>query len=200
LTISQPGVLETVIADANVFYSHHHRNVYVTLAVERLFVLRWTDRIEREWLDALLRNRPDLGADRLQQTRRLMNEALPEARIGVSDDLERLLVKTDAKDRHVAAAAIKCAPAVLVTWNIDDFDADELASHGVTLSDPDAFLCRIFDREPEDVSAASERAHSFVRRHDGHPTWPEYIDAGTWRFRGALAYTEAYGRASCRYR
>jgi hypothetical protein len=34
-----------VVADANVFYSNVQRNVLMTLAVERLFDLRWTPEI-----------------------------------------------------------------------------------------------------------------------------------------------------------
>jgi len=37
----------------------------------------------------------------------------------------------------------------LVTWNKRDFDQEELARHGVMLSDPDSFLCRLFDNDPE---------------------------------------------------
>jgi hypothetical protein len=38
--------LETTVVDANVFYSQYQRNVFMTLAVERLFNLHWTDEIE----------------------------------------------------------------------------------------------------------------------------------------------------------
>jgi hypothetical protein len=43
---------ETTVVDANVFYSQYQRNVFMTLAVERLFKLHWTDEIEAEWLNA----------------------------------------------------------------------------------------------------------------------------------------------------
>ncbi len=44
------------------------------------------------------------------------------------------------------------------------------------LADPDAFLCRLFDTEPEVVFAATERAFGFLKRPGGHPTWDEYLD------------------------
>jgi hypothetical protein len=39
---------ETTVVDANDFYSQYQRNVFMTLAVERLFNLHWTGEIEAE--------------------------------------------------------------------------------------------------------------------------------------------------------
>jgi hypothetical protein len=177
LTISHPTALEIALADANVFYSHHQRNVFVTLAYERLFALRWTGKIEREWHEALIRNRPDLDAERLRQTIEKMNRALPGSHIEDYAQFENLLSKTDPKDRHVAAAAIKCAPATLVTWNVRHFNAQELSVHKVCVKDPDAFLCLVFDRDPIDTLEAVARAYGFLKRPAGRPTWAEYLDA-----------------------
>jgi hypothetical protein len=109
-------------------------------------------------------------------TARKMNVALPDA--GVTDfaKLEVNFPKTDAKDRHVAAAAARCAPSTLVTWNVRDFNKAELAAHGIQISDPDTFLCRLFDADPEVVFAGTQRAFGFLRRPQGHPTWKEYLD------------------------
>ena len=167
---------ETALVDANVFYSQHQRNVFMTLGFERLFTVRWTDRIEREWLDALARNRPDLLFDQLSRTAQRMRDALPDARVEGYEKHEALLTKTDPKDRHVAAGAIACAPATIVTWNIRHFAADELAPRNVTVSDPDAFLCRTFEREPVDTFAATAKAFSFLKRPDGRPSWADYLD------------------------
>ena len=168
---------EISIADANVLYSYHQRNVFITLAQELLFALRWTKTIEQEWHDALRRNRPELRPDRILRTIKLMNEALPDALIAGDSAFEVQLAKTDPKDRHVAAAAIKCAPSTLVTWNLAHFDVDELRAHRVAVVDPDTFLCAIFDREPIDTLAASKKAYGFLKKTDGHPTWSEYLDA-----------------------
>ena len=130
---------EISIADANVLYSYHQRNVFITLAQELLFALRWTKTIEQEWHDALRRNRPELRPDRILRTIKLMNEALSDALIAGDSAFEVQLAKTDPKDRHVAAAAIKCAPSTLVTWNLAHFDVDELRAHRVAVVDPDTF-------------------------------------------------------------
>ena len=166
---------DTALVDANVFYSQHHRNVLMTLATERLVTLRWTEEIEREWCNALIRNRPGLTVERLRRTVDKMNEALPDAKIRDYGHFVALLSKTNPKDRHVAAAAIKCSPATVITWNVRDFDAEELAARGVTTSNPDELLCRIFDKEPVDAYAATIRAYSFLKKQNAHPGWAEYI-------------------------
>jgi hypothetical protein len=176
LTTSPPRNSETALVDANVLFPHHPRNVLVTLAVERVFEMRWTGSIEREWTNALLREQPNLKREAVLATARKMNEALPSA--GVTDfaNLESSFPKTDAKDRHVAAAAARCTPSTLVTWNVRDFNKAELAAHDIQISDPDTFLCRLFDADPEVVFAGTQRAFGFLRRPLGHPTWKEYLD------------------------
>lgn len=177
MTSNPRPAAETVIADANVLYSHHQRNVFITLAQEWLFALRWTTEIEREWLGALRRNRPDLQPERLDRTIALMNEAVPDALVMDYGSVEAQLHRTDARDRHVAAAAIKCAPSTLVTWNLAHFDADELKAHHVNVADPDGFLCAVFDREPLATSAAAQKAYGFLKKKGGHPTWAEFLDS-----------------------
>lgn len=176
MTTSPPRNSEVALVDANVLFPHHPRNVLVTLASERVFEMRWTGSIEREWTNALLREQPHLKRDAVLATARKMNEALPRA--GVTDyaKLEGNFPKTDAKDRHVAAAAARCAPSTLVTWNIRDFNEAELAAHNVELCNPDTFLCRLFDADPEVVFAGTQRAFGFLKRPGGHPTWDEYVD------------------------
>ena len=46
----------------------------------------------------------------------------------------------DPEDRHVLAAAIKCGADLIITFNLDDFPEDNLASHGLGACHPDPFL------------------------------------------------------------
>lgn len=176
MTTSPPPTSEVALVDANVLFPHHPRNIFVTLATERVFEMRWTGTIEREWTEALLRERPDLRREAVMATAQKMKQALPNAAVAGFEDLIPDFPKTDPKDRHVAAAAATCAPSVLVTWNRKHFDRDELAAHKVELADPDSFLCRQYDADPEVVFAATERAFGFLKRPAGHPTWDEYLD------------------------
>jgi hypothetical protein len=49
-----------VVLDANVLYSARLRDLWMELGVAGLVSLVWTDRIEAEWVAAVLRSRPDL--------------------------------------------------------------------------------------------------------------------------------------------
>jgi hypothetical protein len=176
LTISPSPAPEAALVDANVLFPHHPRNVLVTLAVEGVFEMRWTGAIETEWTEALLREQPHLRREAVLATARKMKQALPNAAITGYERLTADFPNTDAKDQHVAAAAARCAPSTLVTWNKKDFDREELSRHGVKLADPDAFLCRLFDNEPEFVFGATQTAFGFLKRKSGRPTWNEYLD------------------------
>ena len=57
--------------DASVLYSAPLRDLLMHLAVRDLFQARWSERVQDEWITALLRNRPDLPAAQLHRTRRL---------------------------------------------------------------------------------------------------------------------------------
>ena len=68
-----------VIFDACILYHFHLRNVAVQLAVDRLVDARWTDEIHDEWIRNLAANVPVIPIERLQVTRGLMDQALPNA-------------------------------------------------------------------------------------------------------------------------
>ena len=91
----------------------------------------------------------DFGVARgvLERVRKLMDQATGDALIGRYHQHERLFAKTNAKDRHVAAAAVVARKrsgidiVTIFTWNLKDFDRQELAEVGVAAETPDAFLC-----------------------------------------------------------
>jgi hypothetical protein len=69
------------VYDACILYPFHLRNIVVQIAVDRLVEARWTDEIHDEWLRRLVANMPAIPIERLQITRRLMNDALPSAMV-----------------------------------------------------------------------------------------------------------------------
>lgn len=166
---------EVVVADANVLFSNDQRNIFMTLAVERIIELRWTDQIEGESVENLVHKR---GGDpqKLARTAGLMRMAIPGYNVPDYRAYILQLTRTDEKDRHVAAAAIGCRPSTVATWNLKDFDAKELATHDVRVTDPDTLLCEIFDAAPADVHAVVEKAYGFVRKLGGKPNWLDYMN------------------------
>jgi hypothetical protein len=164
------------VADADVLYANVQRNVLMTMGTERLFDLRWTGEIEAEWVRNLTSNRPDLIPANVKRTAALMRRALPNSNVRNYSTHAGKLIKTDPKDRHVAAAAIECNPSQLITWNLKHFDKSELAAFNVFVSNPDEFLCEIYDADPELAFAATIKSYGYVKKRDGRPSWNDYLE------------------------
>lgn len=100
------------------------RDLLLRLALTNLFRARWTDHIHEEWVRALLTQRSDLSRKRLQRTRELMDQAVPDCLVTGYEELIESLVLPDPDDRHVLAAAIRSQAGVIVTYNVKDFPED----------------------------------------------------------------------------
>lgn len=107
--------LVTALYDASVLYPSLTRNLLVHLATSGLVAARWTEQIQDEWTRNLLQDRPDLTPERLARTRRLMDAAVPDARVDGYQELVESLSLPDLDDRHVLAAALTGQADVLVT-------------------------------------------------------------------------------------
>ena len=101
----------------------------ICLAQTRRFRARWTEAIQREWLIALLRNRPELDEIKLSRTMTLMNQAVPDCLITGYDYLTEQL-----------AAAIRCGAQAIVTMNAKDFPAEALAPFEISARHADDFI------------------------------------------------------------
>jgi hypothetical protein len=102
--------LPVAVFDACILCPFHLRNIIVQAAVDRLVEVRWTDEIHDEWIRNLAANVPTIPIERLQTTRRLINNALPGATISRYEDLVPTVSLPDPDDRHVVAAAIAPVP------------------------------------------------------------------------------------------
>src|SRR5436190_5266707 len=115
------------IYDACVLFPAFLRDFLMWLAIhgqrEGVFRPKWTGRIHREWIRAVLRHRPDLNRAALQRTRRLMDSHVRGCRVRGYQRWERRLTLPDEDDRHVLAAALACVADVIVTFNTSDFPA-----------------------------------------------------------------------------
>lgn len=140
--------------DACVFYPAQLRDLLLRVALSDAFKARWTDRIHDEWIGSLLRDRPDIPAERLTRTRELMNRAVPDCLVTGYEPYIEQLELPDPDDRHVLAAAIRCQAGVIVTLNLRDFPDAVLARYGISAQHPDEFLAHLFDLQPAVVCAA----------------------------------------------
>jgi hypothetical protein len=137
------------VFDACILYPFHLRNIVVQAAVDRLVDARWTDEIHDEWTRNLAADAPTIPVERLQTTRRLMNDALPGATVSRYEDLIPTVNLPDLDDRHVVAAAIATGASIILTWNLRDFPVTALKKYGLRRQTPDAFFADIYDQAPD---------------------------------------------------
>lgn len=133
------------------------------MALSGLYRARWTERINTEWIDALLRRRTDLTREALEWTRGQMDAAVPDCIVSGYEGLETNLNLPDAGDRHVLAAAIRCGAGAIVTYNLKDFPADVLAPYGITAQHPDEFIEHAFCLSPAAVCKAVRDQRASLR-------------------------------------
>ena len=147
----------TAVYDANVLHPASTRDLLVRLGTTGLFQARWTEAILDEMVDSILRRRPDLNRERLERTRELMGDAVPDCLVTGYESLVAGLELPDPDDRHVLAAAIRCHAQVIVTDNLDDFPANQLGPYAIEAQSCDDFVFHLIDLAPETVAATVQR-------------------------------------------
>lgn len=162
-----------VVLDACVLYPAPLRDFLMRLATTGLFAAKWTDRIHNEWTRSVLRNRPEL-AEELQRTRTLMDRAVPDALVTRYEPLIEAVTLPDPDDRHVVAAAIRCAAQSIITFNLADFPKQALRQFDIEALHPDEFLEHQLHLSQGAVIAAAKRHRAALVNP---PKTPEqYID------------------------
>lgn len=152
-----------VVYDACVLYPAPLRDLLIRIANTGLVRARWTDQILDECFNSILTNRPDLKPDALARTRQLMTEAVPDCLVVGYEELIAGITLPDPDDRHVFAAAIRCGAQVIVTFNLSDFPADQLARHNVEAQHPDDFVLANIDLSPGTVIRVVEEQLASLR-------------------------------------
>lgn len=126
----------------------------------RLYAPKWSEPILEE-AERNLTEKFGLTRDQVAYRLGQMRRHFPEAMI--SGFLHRIPdMPNHWKDRHVLAAAIHARAPVIVTYNLRDFPKAMVAALGVTAMGPDAFLCRLHERDAEGVRAALARQSAAI--------------------------------------
>ncbi len=152
-----------VVYDACVLYPAPLRDLLMHLAMSDLFRAKWSHQIHYEWLNALLRQRPDLSLYDLHRTRQLMDAHVSDCLVTGFEDLIPDLNLPDPADRHVLAAAIKSNAQTIVTFNLDDFPDTCLGKHNIRAQHPDEFIYRLIDIDSMAVLGAMHRHRTSLR-------------------------------------
>lgn len=153
-----------VVLDANVLYPAPLRDLLIRLARKNIFQERWTNQILDEVFRNVAKNRPDLSADRLARTRRLMEGAIPDVNVTGFADLIEGLDLPDQDDRHVLAASIHAGAQAIVTHTLKDFPEDQLQRYNIEALDPDAFVVDLLDLAPGRVLQALTEQQRTLKR------------------------------------
>lgn len=173
-----------VVADADTLFGGTTRGLLIHLDYQGLIRLHWSPLI----LDEMSRALVETGrkADRAAATRHeaLMRAALPQAEVPTADVQSQFeavaWAMRSAKDTHVAACAhvlhaqhyYRDTPVVsLVTKNIRDFGVRKLATLGIEVQRPDAFLLDLFGLDESGFAAAFSTLRGTLR---SNPT-PEQL-------------------------
>jgi predicted nucleic acid-binding protein len=162
-----------VIYDACVLYPAPLRDLLMRLALIDLYQAKWTNDIHREWMTSLLKNRPDLSRDRLEQTQAKMNLHIRDCLIEGYEDLIGNLKLPDPKDRHVLAAAIKANAQTIVTYNLSDFPFETISKYEIEVQHPDEFLRQLLDLAPARFMKAVKETRLSLKRPPKNPD--EYL-------------------------
>lgn len=159
-----------VVLDANVLFPFSLRDTLLRAAAAGYYQVCWSEEI----LEEARRNLVGRGTITEEQAHRLlsvMRRAFPEAMVSGHEPLTEAM-PNDPKDRHVAAAAVRAAAQVIVTFNLKDFrDLPE----GIEAQSPSDFLTHVFDLDPpgitallrEQAAAMSRPATTFERLLEG---------------------------------
>ena len=165
----------TAFFDANVFYGSRLRSLVLYLAQTKIFRARWSEDVHGEWMQAVLRKRPDLMMERLEKTRRLMDKTVLDCLVTGYEGLISTLNLPDPDDRHVLAAAIVCRASCVVTFNERDFPHDVLEPFGLHTVHPDAFLLDAESMSPNDFADA---VRDDFQHYSAPPlTFDSYVDS-----------------------
>jgi predicted nucleic acid-binding protein len=175
------------LLDACVLYPTVLREILLSVAQEGLYQPLWSDRILEEWARATRKLGPVAEMDARADVA-LVRAAWPKSSVAPAPGLEARLHLPDENDIHVLAAAIAGNADLLVTFNAGDFPRRSLREEGIERLDPDQFLMRLFEAQPDAVARAVDRVVAVARRLSGEdlPLRPLLKRAGLRRLGKAL--------------
>lgn len=149
------------VLDASVLFSAPLRDILLRLAGRGLFAPRWTEMIHFEWIEAVLKRRPDITRKQLERTRLLMNQYVLEALVVNYEKHNSAFTLPDPDDHHVLAAGIEGGANIIITLNLKDFPAKILQSFQIQALHPDDFIMQLAKTNPAGV-LDTMRAHRAI--------------------------------------
>jgi hypothetical protein len=152
-----------IFFDACILYPAPIRDLFMELALYDLYQPKWSERVHKEWIDNLLKNRSDLTRSRLENTKKLMNDAILDALVTGFDEIEKKLSLPDINDNHILAAAIISNAKLIATYNLKDFPQNILKEYDIEAIHPDDFLYYILQKHTKIFLLAIRACHKKLK-------------------------------------
>lgn len=118
------------------------------LALTDLFRAKWSNQIHDEWIRGVLRNRNDISLAQLNRTKELMNANIRDCLV---EDYQDLI------------PAIRSGASYIITYNLKDFPAAELAKYDLSPQHPDEFVLNQIDLNAAKVCEAVRNQRQALR-------------------------------------
>ncbi|WP_455402922.1 PIN domain-containing protein [Streptomyces bambusae] len=139
--------------DTNVLFPFSAMDVMLALTEDSVHDIVWSERLLAEWERVIVREgrrSAESAAAVAQAVRRFFADC--EIPAAAYEHLVDEMPGDDPDDRHHAAAAVAAGAHALITWNLADFPAGDLAERGVRVTDPDSYLCGLYAELPQEVA------------------------------------------------
>lgn len=194
----EAGRVPLLYLDANILLPEYLRAVFLDLADAGLVRVPWGEQVLREVRRNLIGPRFGVEPKVIDKLFDDMARAFPDALVRGSEALEaRFEGKTDRKDAHVAAGALKLSgalhggqPVLLVTSNIRHLPAAAFAGVPVRPARPGAVLKELLAAQPTVADVLDTMLRRFKSPRMTREDLLDVLDASNCR-----AFATALGRA-----
>ncbi len=136
-----------VVIDSCVLFNAPVRDTLLRAAEYGLYRAHWSSQILAETTKNLIECNK-MNNDKAKYLVTQMEKAFPEAMIDVPQSLIDAM-RNSAKDKHVAACAVRAAAQVICTTNLKDFKPETLSEWNIEAQHPDQILCYLVDLWPD---------------------------------------------------
>lgn len=151
-----------VLFDACVLVPYQLSDLVLRLAASGLYEPLWSEEILTE-VQRTLVTKLGISLDKAQRRLGQVRAAFPNATVDGYADLAAAM-RVHAKDRHVAAAAVRGNAALIVTANLADFPAEALEPYDIEVVHPDDFLQHQLDLDWDTTLSCLRQQRAVYKR------------------------------------
>lgn len=137
---------EKVVLDANVLFSNSLRTFFLWLFWNNIIQIVWCGEVWDE-VTANFSRKTKKSQQFKNHVADVILKRFPGAMRQLKHDFPKIGLP-DPDDEYLVALAIQSKSDRIVTFNLKDFPPRSIGRFGIEVSDPDSFLCALFDANP----------------------------------------------------